>query len=70
MNKSTILVIMEVILIIILVGCIELLDYRTNQFSRDCHETFDLNASCPCTPPMISNLNYNYPNFSEFNFSS
>jgi hypothetical protein len=67
MNKSTILVIMEVILIIILIGCIVLLDYRTNQFTRDCHETFDLNASCPCTPPVMTIINQ--PNFSNFNFS-
>lgn len=67
MKSKKTLVLMEIILIIILITFCFILEYRINNFTRDCKVTFDINGTCPCLKTRFDSNSLNLTVFNNSN---
>jgi hypothetical protein len=68
MDKKKIIFLMLCVLSLILSIFYIVLEWRIDNFSRDCKVNYNLNDSCPCKEPVLYDINSSM--FKFFNISS
>lgn len=68
MDKKTLLISLEILLIILLFISRAAIEQRTNNFERDCRITYNVSQMCPCVPSP-NGLNLRALNLSQLNYT-